>query len=164
MSTLREQLVGAWELIEYSAHLSGNETDKKYPMGPKCQGIIMYTPDGYMSAQLLQSAQKSTDADSSSSAGVDQMYVGYTGQFYLDEDGDALGPVLMHHMGVTNLPALLGDTQRRLVKIVEEEGQKFLLLAVEGTMRVEGEDRNVRVRWRRMRNNQAQTPPQGGKL
>ena len=51
--SLRDQLVGAWELIEYSAHLPNDPSNKKYPMGPDAKGIIMYTPDGYMSAQLL---------------------------------------------------------------------------------------------------------------
>ncbi len=48
---LRETLIGAWWLV------SSVETDIKTgavdcPLGDKPEGLILYTPDGYMSAQL----------------------------------------------------------------------------------------------------------------
>jgi hypothetical protein len=48
MPALRDQLVGAWELIKYSAYLPSDQSNAIYPMGENAQGIIMYTPDGYM--------------------------------------------------------------------------------------------------------------------
>ncbi len=51
-ASLRSQLIGAWELVDYSAHKESHSHDKVYPIGERAQGIIMYTPDGYMSAQL----------------------------------------------------------------------------------------------------------------
>jgi hypothetical protein len=48
MHSLRDQLVGAWELIEYTAYRGNDTSDFIHPMGPKAEGIIMYTPDGYM--------------------------------------------------------------------------------------------------------------------
>ena len=49
--SLRETLIGAWRLV------SSVETDIKTgavdrPLGDKPEGLILYTPDGYMSAQL----------------------------------------------------------------------------------------------------------------
>ena len=49
--SLRDALIGAWRLV------SCVETDVKtgevfLPMGEHPQGFILYTPDGYMSAQL----------------------------------------------------------------------------------------------------------------
>ena len=153
--SLRDQLLGAWELIEYCAYMPDNESDKKYPMGPEAQGIIMYTSDGYMSAQLLTPGQKKFEAPGSEAqlAEMGKRYVGYTGQFYLDEAGDAQGPILLHHMRTANLPYLLGDTQRRLVKIVEEEDGRYLHLSLGDTMKVFGEDRMVKVRWKRLPDN-----------
>lgn len=60
-----------------------------YPMGKAAQGIIMYTPDGYMSAQLQTPGVASfdppgTDADW---ADVGRKYIAYTGRFFLDEKG-----------------------------------------------------------------------------
>jgi Lipocalin-like domain len=51
--TLREQLVGAWKLVSY-VEKPVDGSDPFYPMGEEPQGIIMYTPDGYMSAQLMR--------------------------------------------------------------------------------------------------------------
>jgi len=164
--SLREQLIGAWELIEYCAYMPNDESDKKYPMGPEAQGIIMYTPDGHMSAQLLTPGQKQfsapgTDADW---AELGRNYVAYTGQFYLDEQGDKQGPILLHHMRSANLPYLVGDTQRRLCKIQEESDGRYLVLSLGEPMKVFGEDRMIRVRWRRMPDNQATKPPEGSRL
>ena len=52
MSSFRDQLLGSWTLVSYTAHAPTNPADKVHPMGPNATGIIMYTPDGYMSAQL----------------------------------------------------------------------------------------------------------------
>lgn len=49
MSSLREQLIGAWELVSYSAYLPSDKSNAIFPMGENAGGIIMYTPDGYMS-------------------------------------------------------------------------------------------------------------------
>jgi Lipocalin-like domain len=48
---LREQLIGAWKLVSYEERpVDGSPSF--YPMSEQPMGIIMYTPDGYMSAQL----------------------------------------------------------------------------------------------------------------
>src|SRR5271169_1670906 len=50
---LREKLIGAWKLISY-VEKPVDGSAPFYPMGEKPEGIIMYTPDGYMSAQLMR--------------------------------------------------------------------------------------------------------------
>jgi hypothetical protein len=48
---LRAQLIGAWKLVSYQEiPVDGSEPFE--PLGGEPHGIIMYTPDGYMSAQL----------------------------------------------------------------------------------------------------------------
>jgi hypothetical protein len=51
--TLREQLIGAWKLVSY-VEKPVDGSDPIYPMGEKLEGTIMYTPDGYMSVQMMQ--------------------------------------------------------------------------------------------------------------
>ncbi|KAK5089074.1 hypothetical protein LTR05_003298 [Lithohypha guttulata] len=159
--SLREQLVGAWELIEYCAYLPNDESDKVYPQGQDAQGIIMYTADGYMSAQILTLDQESSLSSSNEEdrSQIKRDYLAYTGQFYLDEAGDSKGPVLIHHMKVANRANMLGDTQRRLCKIVDEHNGQYLVLSLNGTTKAFGEDRIVRVRWRRLPENRATQPP-----
>jgi hypothetical protein len=52
---LREQLIGAWKLVSYEER-PVDGSPPFYPMSEKPMGIIMYTPDGYMSAQLMSQA------------------------------------------------------------------------------------------------------------
>jgi Lipocalin-like domain len=43
---LREELMGAWELVSYVVHpVAGGED--LYPFGDTPQDLIMYTPDGF---------------------------------------------------------------------------------------------------------------------
>jgi Lipocalin-like domain len=50
---LRANLIGAWTLQSYvSTAIDGS--DVVYPLGVDARGIIMYTPDSYMSAQLMR--------------------------------------------------------------------------------------------------------------
>lgn len=118
----RDQLIGAWTLIEYSANSPSDENDKIWPMGKNAQGIIMYTPDGYMSAQLQTPGVVDFDPPGTESewAEVGKRYVAYTGRFFLDEKADSDGPILVHEMRNSNLPRLFGDRQRRLCEIKDE--------------------------------------------
>lgn len=50
--SLREQLIGAWKLQSY-VEIPVDDSEPFYPLGKNATGIIMYTPDGYMSAQLM---------------------------------------------------------------------------------------------------------------
>ena len=55
--SLRERLVGAWQLVSYvEKNVDTGEESK--PLGEKPEAIIMYTPDGYMSAQLCSPGRK----------------------------------------------------------------------------------------------------------
>ena len=161
--SIRSQLIGAWELTEYSLSLENDPSNKIYPMTPEVKGIIMYTPDGYMSAQLHTPGQKPFDgelpfdrADSPAKAQSDWAHVGrnyiaYTGEFYLDERGDEQGrPILMHHMRCASLPSFVGDVQRRIVRFEDKAGERYLVLAPTNTVNVRGEGRVVVACWRKL--------------
>src|SRR4029077_12305621 len=57
MKCLREQLIGAWRLVSY-VETPVDGSPKRFPLGEDAEGIIMYTPDGYMSAQLMRLARR----------------------------------------------------------------------------------------------------------
>ena len=50
---LRANLIGAWTLQSYVS-MAIDGSDVVYPLGVDARGIIMYTPDGYLSAQLMR--------------------------------------------------------------------------------------------------------------
>src|SRR5438874_9011883 len=54
---LRDQLIGAWKLVSYEEKpVDGSPT--VHPLGEDASGIIMYTPDGWMSAQLMRGGRQ----------------------------------------------------------------------------------------------------------
>ncbi|MBV8166087.1 MAG: lipocalin-like domain-containing protein [Alphaproteobacteria bacterium] len=50
---LREKLIGAWMLESY-AEYPVDRSAPFYPLGEDAKGLILYTADGYMSAQVLR--------------------------------------------------------------------------------------------------------------
>ncbi|KAF2748665.1 hypothetical protein M011DRAFT_476061 [Sporormia fimetaria CBS 119925] len=162
--SLRSRLIGAWELQSYCAYKVSNPEDKIYPLGPNAQGIIMYTPDGHMSAHLRRPGQPrfaSGDGISSATeaewADVGRNYVAYAGRFFLDER--KAEPLLLHEMRVSNIPRLVGDVQRRTVEMTMEDGVHYLHLGIKGESMVNGEMRIVKLKWKRMPDNHMTPPP-----
>ncbi len=160
--SLRSQLIGSWELIEYYTYPPNDESAKSYPAGPNARGIIMYTHDGYMSAQLQVPGQKSFGEDKGTGTEADwaelgRSYIAYTGQFYLDETGDEKGgPILMHHMGCSNMPYLVGQTQRRVLNIEDRSDGRYLVLSPNVPINQKSEEPHLaRATWRRLPVNQA---------
>jgi len=108
---LREQLIGAWKLLSY-VETPVDGSPKRFPMGENAQGIIMYTPDGYMSAQLMTPGRrqfasgdwfKGTPQEYSEEGGG---YIAYSGPFHVDEAKQAL----THSMAVSLYPGWIGQT------------------------------------------------------
>jgi Lipocalin-like domain len=50
---LRDDILGTWELVSYTAQ-DNHGGPITYPLGPDALGLIMYTGDGYMSAQIMR--------------------------------------------------------------------------------------------------------------
>ena len=167
--SFRLKLVGAWELVEYKATLPDDPSNVFHPMGANAHGIIMYTPDGYMSAQLQTPGVPEPKGSSIGShagsdaewAKVGKNYVAYTGRFFLDEQGDDQGILLVHEMRNSNMPRLVGDRQRRLCEIKDESDGRYLYLRVGEPIKLGGEDRLAVVRWKRLEDNQETREPAG---
>ena len=181
MASLRDQLVGAWELVEYRAYLCvsslakliltltfivshcrpKDRSDTIYPMGRDAEGIIMYTPDGFMSAQLQTPgvAKFEPPGTDKNWAEVGRCYIAYTGRFFLDEKGDSHGPLLVHEMRNSNLPRLTGDRQRRLCDIKDESDGRYLYLSTADPIKFGEEYRTPLVRWKRLEMNMKTREP-----
>jgi hypothetical protein len=97
-ATLRDSVLGAWELVSFSS------TDVatgavEHPLGPSPRGLIVYTPDGHMSAQLA-------NPDMSG-------YVAYGGRFAVNEETSTLH----HDVTMSMLPELLAQPQFRQASV-----------------------------------------------
>lgn len=144
--TLRDQLVGAWKLVSY-VEVPVDGSASRHPFGEKPKGIIMYTPDGFMSAQLSAAVREpfasgdwfnGTDADFRGEA---SSYIAYSGPFHVDENNQTL----MHTMFVSLFPNWAGHTQAR---IVELEGD-MLTLSTASPVTSGGKLVNARLVWER---------------
>lgn len=143
---LRERLIGAWKLVSYQeVPVDGSEPFE--PFGPHPQGIIMYTPDGYMSAQLAMPDRPHFSGGDWFSGSPDDYvaeastYIAYTGPFHVDEEQQTLA----HSMFVSLFPDWTGQTQPRRVRL---EGDRLELGTV-APIRSKGRTVNSTLVWRR---------------
>jgi hypothetical protein len=142
---LRANLIGAWTLQSYESS-SANGSDVTYPLGVDARGIIMYTPDGYMSAQLMRADRAPFDRDDphhprdrelAAAAGG---YLSYAGPFTVVNGG-----LIAHHVEVSLLASWIGGIQYRTARIAES----LLELGPPEPMIIDGIPRNAKLVWRR---------------
>jgi Lipocalin-like domain len=148
--SLREQLVGAWVLT--SCVDRDVETDvENHPLGESPLGLILYTADGYMSAQLQRRERRPfADGDllratPAEYAAAGSTYVAYSGRFFVDEDKRSLS----HEMAVSFFPNWLGQRQ---VRLGEVDGET-LRLSTDGPRRINGALKTATMTWRRAQPN-----------
>lgn len=96
--TLREAVVGAWELVSFVARDAATGEARR-PLGKAPRGLILYTADGYMSAQLATAAMGD--------------YVAYGGPFFVDEETSTLH----HAVSMSMMPELLAQPQFRRASV-----------------------------------------------
>ncbi|OBK82738.1 lipocalin-like domain-containing protein [Mycobacterium sp. 1165178.9] len=145
MRGLREYLVGAWTLESYqSSDVDGSNV--RYPLGTDARGIIMYTADGYMSAQIMRAARAPLArgdlqlAEADELAGVARGYLAYAGPYSVLDNG-----IVAHHVDVSLLPNWIGGTQYRAAQIDDDR----LQLGPAEPVLIKGRLRNGRLIWRR---------------
>lgn len=118
MKTLRERLIGAWNLVSYQDRpVDGSAPSHPFTEHP--QGMILYTPDGFMSAQLCAPDRKPLASGDWFRGTPDEYraqattYIAYTGPFHVDEERQTL----THSMFISLFPNWIGQTQARIVGI-----------------------------------------------
>lgn len=111
---LRDKLVGAWKLVSY-VERDRPDGPVRYPHGEDAQGLIMYTPDGYMSAQIQSSGRPNYDRAFASGGTPEQAaaaalgYLAYSGRYFVDEaSGD-----IRHEATLSLVPNYLGQFHLR---------------------------------------------------
>jgi hypothetical protein len=83
-----DQLVGAWELAEWSERHGDGTT--AYPLGEDARGQLLYSGDGHVAAQLVRADRITFGSDDWRDASVDEggrafkEYFGYFGTYSID--------------------------------------------------------------------------------
>jgi hypothetical protein len=108
-----QDLVGAWRLVSYHAS-TDDGTPTVYPLGEDATGFLLYTADGYMSAQIMRAGRRAYDADGPGegsdreSADAARGYLAYSGRYRVDENS-----VVWHDAEVSLFPNWVGTTVSR---------------------------------------------------
>jgi hypothetical protein len=124
METLFQKLIGTWTLVELiEIPLNGGENS--HPMGENPKGLIMYSADGFMSAQIMNLNRKNADRKDHSEQNIEEAsdYLAYSGPFETDDEKKTVS----HTMFVSLFPNWAGETQKRNVRFEDE----FLYLETE---------------------------------
>ena len=132
-----EALLGAWHLVGWSL-VYADGRPPEYPLGDDAAGIIMYTPDGHVSATLMQKQRSvvapATEADKA--AAYSQSFA-YAGRYEV-RDG-----AVYHSIKVATNPALTGISSTRHIDLA---GDRLIL---SGPDFAAGSPRTQRIEWRR---------------
>jgi hypothetical protein len=111
--TLHDEIRGAWHLASYVVQEDGGPVS--YPLGRDAVGLIIYTHDGYMSAQLMRPDRPTYDHADTAGGTTDQAaaaaagYLAYSGPYVVDE----VTGMVHHEVVVSLLPNWLGTVQLR---------------------------------------------------
>lgn len=112
---LREALLGGWELSSCDS-VDIDSGAVSHPFGTAPRGLILYTADGYMSAQLAGSSDVAMQDTMSPS------YIAYGGRFRVEEET----ATVHHEVSVSMLPELLARPQLRQARV---DGDRLTLSA-----------------------------------
>jgi Lipocalin-like domain len=110
-------LIGVWTLRQYSDIRQG--LPPQHPFGISPEGLLIYTPDGFVSAVLMApnrpklSGNGLSDGTSAEYTTDGRGFIGYSGVYDVDE---ALS-VVTHRPLVAFAPNMIGSCQRRLVEL-----------------------------------------------
>lgn len=135
MALGNDDLVGGWTLEEMYAE--ADDGTRTHPMGRDAGGMIMYTPDGYMSAithfsDRFLTADRPSDEERSEAFNT---YFNYAGTWEID--GDTVTHTIRHALD----PNMVGVS---LSRQVEHEGARMVFTG----MGPDGVTKNVIV-WKR---------------
>jgi hypothetical protein len=122
---LRDRILGAWQLVSFTTR-PADTGNVVHPLGTAPRGMILYTADGHMSAQLA-------DADMGG-------YIAYGGRFGVDEATSTVH----HDVTIAMMPELLAQPQFRHASL---DGDVLTLSAT--TTDTAGTTTHATVVWRR---------------
>lgn len=119
-----EDLIGTWEMVEYYLEKDGKRV---YPLGTGCKGYLMYTPDGYVSAQQMATGRPAYASGDLHEGTAEEMaaaahgYMAYAGRYEIVSLDPETGDVTVRHsMNVSMNPTWLGQSQERNAHVEDD--------------------------------------------
>lgn len=139
---VQNPLVGVWRLI--SCELSTADGEVSYPWGRDASAYIMYTPDGYMSYQVMAGNRTLfASGDLFGGTAEEQLAAVRTYQSYCGTY-EFRGDSVIHHVEVSSFPNWVGQDQVRFVSLVDD-----VLTLSAAPLVLHGKSRTARLIWKR---------------
>jgi hypothetical protein len=150
-STYAARLVGVWSLVAYSDEQPGREDI--HPFGPDPKGFLIYTADGFVSAQLMRTGRPAFHSSDWHHGTPEEYqasgsgYIAYCGTYEIDEEKSTV----THIPTVSFLPNLIDGRQCRSIEL---DGNRLVLRAA-GAPVTGGGYVTSRLEWKRITANAA---------
>lgn len=139
---IRPGLIGVWTLRSFIDTVDGSI--ESHPLGPEPKGLLIYTEDGFVSAQLMNPARAPL-ASGEWNRGTREEYVeigggyiGYCGRFEVDEEHSTV----FHLPEISFFPNFIGRKQRRSVNLLADR-----LVLTTHSRRSDGIEISSRLEW-----------------
>ncbi len=125
---IRNQILGTWKLVSTQETMKDGTTRPFPAFGPHAKGFLIYHPDGYMSAQLMNPDRpKFSDpahpTPQEKAAAVDGSFA-YSGKYEIDVERSHI----IHFPEVATHPGFVGSRQIRPYRV---EGKRLIFSDVE---------------------------------
>ncbi len=121
--SLRDKLVGAWTLVDVVKEPVDGSPPARRPHGERPAGLILYTADGFMSAQIMDLDRRPAASSDWSAVSPEEYadqargYFAYAGSFEVDEERG----IVTHSVQVSLFPGWVGGDQPRVAELVGDE-------------------------------------------
>jgi hypothetical protein len=118
--SIASPLVGVWGLVSYANEQEGHKGS--LPFGPKPEGFLIYTPDGFVSAQLMRPGRSLFDSHDWCEGTADEYrqagrgYIAYCGVYAVDEENETV----THSPSVALVPNLILRGQLRSITLTAD--------------------------------------------
>lgn len=138
MSVTAKDLLGAWHLESWSL-VYDDGRPPEFPLGRDAEGIIIYTPEGQVSATLMRAGRvaKAPGSEAERAVAFADSFA-YAGRYEVRDS------TVFHSIEVATNPVLIGVTSTRHIKL---DGDR---LTLSGPDFAAGTGRTQNIVWRRL--------------
>lgn len=127
---IKKIIVGTWEIVDMYFQVPVTKEIIARPMGEKPIGLLIYTNEGFMSAQLGSVERKNFVNPDYRFGTKDEIfdafnaYIAYSGQYSIYEAKN----MIVHKVQVSMFPNWIGQQVKRYYQVNEEENGLYLYL------------------------------------
>ncbi|KAJ5532881.1 hypothetical protein N7494_009433 [Penicillium frequentans] len=121
-SSIQQEMIGTWTLLDYRT----SAKPPKFPLGPNAKGMLIFTPDGFMSAHIMEPGARLFEEHGLHSgtdpelADAMRHSVAYSGRYQISTaNGKPSSGLLKTLVAVASIPNWVGSIQEREAKIVD---------------------------------------------